>query len=69
MLTMTACGMISPPIQNAVTETTMVSADSLADSSVLSESDSNTMRNRSEQIHLLLNFSIQVSALQIRANC
>ena len=42
MLTMTACGMISPPIQNAVTETTMVSADSLADSSVLSESDSNT---------------------------
>lgn len=42
MLTMTACGTISPPIQNAVTETTMVSADSLADSSVLSESDSNT---------------------------
>ena len=42
MLTMTACGMISPPIQNTVTETTMVSADSLADSSVLSESDSNT---------------------------
>ena len=42
MLTMTACGMISPPIQNAVTETTMVSTDSLADSSVLSESDSNT---------------------------
>ena len=42
MLTMTACGTISPPIQNAVTETTMVSTDSLADSSVLSESDSNT---------------------------
>lgn len=42
MLTMTACGTISPPIQNTVTETTMVSADSLADSSVLSESDSNT---------------------------
>lgn len=35
-------GTISPPIQNAVTETTMVSTDSLADSSVLSESDSNT---------------------------
>lgn len=42
MLTMTACGTISSPIQNAVTETTMVSTDSLADSSVLSESDSNT---------------------------
>ena len=42
MLTMTACGTISPPIQNVVTETTMVSTDSLADSSVLSESDSNT---------------------------
>ena len=42
MLTMTACGAISPPIQNVVTETTMVSTDSLADSSVLSESDSNT---------------------------
>lgn len=42
MLTMTACGTISPPIQNAVTETTMVSTDFLADSSVLSESDSNT---------------------------
>ena len=41
MLTMTACGTISPPIQNAVTETTTTTtAESLPDSAASSEAES-----------------------------
>ena len=40
MLTMTACGTISPPIQNAVTETTTTTAESIHDSAVSSEDES-----------------------------
>jgi len=35
MLTMTACGTISPPIQNAVAETTTTTAESIHDSAVV----------------------------------
>ena len=40
MLTMTACGTISPPIQNAVTETTTTTAESIHDSAASSEAES-----------------------------
>ncbi len=40
MLTMTACGTISPPIQNAVTETTTTTAESIHDSAATSEAES-----------------------------
>ena len=40
MLTMTACGTISPPIQNAVTETTITTAESIHDSAASSEVES-----------------------------
>ena len=40
MLTMTACGTISPPIQNAVTETTTTTAESIYDSAASSEAES-----------------------------
>lgn len=40
MLTMTACGTISPPIQNAVTETTTTTAESMHDSAASSEAES-----------------------------
>ncbi len=40
MLTMTACGTISPPIQNAVTETTTTTAESIYDSAASSEDES-----------------------------
>ena len=41
MLTMTACGTISPPIQNAVTETTATTtAESIHDSAASSEAES-----------------------------
>ena len=40
MLTMTACGTISPPIQNAVTETTITTAESIHDSVASSEDES-----------------------------
>ena len=40
MLTMTACGTISPPIQNAVTETTTTTAESIHDSAASSEDES-----------------------------
>ena len=39
MLTMTACGTISPPIQNAVTETTTTTAESIYDSAASSEDE------------------------------
>ena len=39
MLTMTACGTISPPIQNAVTETTTTTAESIHDSAASSEDE------------------------------
>ena len=39
MLTMTACGTISPPIQNAVTETTTTTAESIHDSAASSEAE------------------------------
>ena len=39
MLAMTACGMISPPIQNAVTETTTTTAESIHDSAASSEDE------------------------------
>ena len=42
MLTMTACGTISPPIQNAVTKTTATTtAESIPDSAASSEAESN----------------------------
>ena len=42
MLTMTACGTISPPIQNAVTKTTATTtAESIHDSAASSEAESN----------------------------
>ena len=42
MLTMTACGTISPPIQNAVTKTTATTtAESIPDSDASSEAESN----------------------------
>ena len=40
MLTMTACGTISPPIQNAVTETTTTTAESIHDSAASSKAES-----------------------------
>ena len=39
MLTMTACGTISPPIQNAVAETTTTTAESIHDSAASSEDE------------------------------
>ena len=39
MLTMTACGTISPPTQNAVTETTTTTAESIYDSAASSEDE------------------------------
>ena len=39
MLAMTACGTISPPIQNAVTETTITTAESIYDSAASSEDE------------------------------
>lgn len=40
MLTMTACGTISPPIQNAVTKTTTTTTESIYDSAASSEAES-----------------------------
>lgn len=40
MLTMTACGTISPPVQTAETTTAVTTAESLPDSAVSSETDS-----------------------------
>lgn len=40
MLTMTACGTISPPIQNAVTETSTTTTESIHDSAASSEAES-----------------------------
>ena len=41
MLTMTACGTISPPIQNAVTDTTTTTtAESIHDSAASSKAES-----------------------------
>ena len=39
MLTMTACGTISPPIQNAVTETTTTITETIHDSADSSEDE------------------------------
>ena len=39
MLTMTACGTISPPIQNAVTETTTAITETIPDSADSSEDE------------------------------